>query len=126
MKSFLKYIYKIIPSNFIIVNLSPFFLSDYKFHRYEDFEIGFFGHSEMKDAVNEDMLSDGLNKKTKNFSIRGAPLYYTSNLINYVLSKKEMTIIVNLSRNNVDYKGTITLEELFNSVFFGGNIYISN
>ena len=118
MKSFLKYIYKrcwvvvvliiiIIPSNFIIVNLSPFFLSDYKFHRYEDFEIGFFGHSEMKDAVNEDMLSDGLNKKTKNFSIRGAPLYYTSNLINYVLSKKEMTIIVNLSRNNVDYKGTL-------------------
>lgn len=120
MRSFLKYIYKrcwviimlifiIIPLNYIILHLSPFFLSDNEFHRYKDFEIGFFGHSEMKDAVDENILNEGLNKKTKNFSIRGAPLYYTSNLINHVLSKKEMTIIVNISRNNVDYKGTLKI-----------------
>lgn len=123
MKSFLRYIYKrcliviiliytVIPLNFIFVQLSPFFLSDYKFERYKDFEIGLFGHSEMKDAVDEDLLNVGLNKKTKNFSIRGAPLYYTSNLVNYVLSKKEMTVIVNISRNNVDHKGS--LKNLFN------------
>jgi hypothetical protein len=118
MKKFLKYLYKrglivlilVVIINFIsliVVTQSSFFFSDNKFYKYEDFEIGFFGHSEMKDAIDEDILTIGLNKKSKNFSIRGAPLYYTSNLITHFLSKKNLIVIVNLSRNNVDFRGTL-------------------
>ena len=136
MKSFLKYIYKrcliililiclVIPINFILIHISPFFLSDNKLHLYEDFEIGLFGHSEMKDAVDDEILSAGLNKKTKNFSVRGAPLYYTSILIDHFLSKKKLIVIVNLSRNNVDYKGTLKnlFEEPHKSFYYSKFFY---
>ena len=58
-----------------------------------------------------------------NFSIFGSGLHATMNALEY-----SRGIVYNFKDflDSVDYKGTITLEQVFNSVFFGGNIYVSN
>ena len=58
-----------------------------------------------------------------NFSIFGSGLQATMNALEYTRG-----IVYNFKDflDNIDYKEPITLEQVFNSVFFGGNIYISN
>ena len=119
MRKFLLYIFKlfylifficstVLLFKYIYVEKTEVYLKERKFHEYKNVEIGFFGHSESRYAIDSKIVSTLINKNTENFSVDGAPIYYTSKLIDYTISKNpNIQVVINLSRSNVDFKGTL-------------------
>jgi len=136
MKEFIKDFYNLIFSTFLIVFIffvlktflvynSGFYIKNNKIYKYNDFNIGIFGHSQSLGALDEKLLSDNEYKlRFENFSITGAPLFYTSDLINYTLSKNPRAdIILEIGTNNVDERGTIRGFHDKNSYFHLNNFF---
>lgn len=119
MRKFLLYILKllylifficliVLLTKYLYVDKTQAYIKGSKFYEYNNIEIGFFGNSELRYAIDSKTISNILDMNAENFSVDGAPIYYTSKLIDYTLSKNpNIQIVLGLSRGNVDFRGTL-------------------
>lgn len=109
-------------TNIIKYNFNYVYNSQSKnLQKIEKIDVGFFGDSHLKGSINTYEFENIAKKNTFSFSKGGRPLYYSSALIERMLSlNSRMDVVVDLGSNNLPFQGVFTYleDDLFHDSAF--------